>query len=574
MEVINFSSANCKNCYKCLRACPVKAIRMKNDQAQIVDERCITCGTCLTICPQNAKTVKSDVQRVKQLLKKDKDIAVSLAPSFAGVFLFKHYSQIVSALKKLGFSNVYQTSIGARLIASDYLRHYNDKSKPNLITTACPAINYLVQKYYPELVDCLVPVVSPMEAHGRYLKKIKGLKEVAFIGPCLAKKVEIHDKGNYGIDAALTFEELVAWWKEEGIDPLLEPVCEHDNGFCDDANFYPIPGGSYKTIEPLIKDHWREFIDVSGKENCMMMLDELKKGEFHRTWIEMNACEGGCIDGPAIDSIERGPFKRIKCVKIFARHNSPSAESISASDQNISLDFEKHFEPTPIKIKKPSEQDIRRILEATGKYRPEHELNCGACGYNSCREKAEAVYNGMAEIHMCVPYMRNRAESLSNLIIESTPNAIIAVDIDMNVQVFNNGAEKMFRVNSSDMIHKPLSLLFDDDDFKFVSKTKQNIINKKVVLSQYGLITQQDIYYEKEHSLVISIITDITAEEQIQERNAMLRKETVKTAQQVIDKQMRVAQEIASVLGETTAETKVLLNKIQRLLIDEISGEK
>ncbi|MFY9218867.1 MAG: [Fe-Fe] hydrogenase large subunit C-terminal domain-containing protein, partial [Tepidanaerobacteraceae bacterium] len=173
MEVINFASANCKNCYKCLRACPVKAIRMENDQAQIVDERCITCGTCLTICPQNAKTIKSDIQRVKELLKIDKDIAVSLAPSFAGVFHFNHYSQIVSAIKRLGFSNVYQTSVGARLIASDYLKHYNDRTKPNLITTACPAINYLVQKYYPELVECLVPVVSPMEAHGRYLKKIK-----------------------------------------------------------------------------------------------------------------------------------------------------------------------------------------------------------------------------------------------------------------------------------------------------------------------------------------------------------------------------------------------------------------
>ncbi len=573
MEVINFASANCKNCYKCLRACPVKAIRMENDQAQIVDERCITCGTCLTICPQNAKTIKSDIQRVKELLKIDKDIAVSLAPSFAGVFHFNHYSQIVSAIKRLGFSNVYQTSVGARLIASDYLKHYNDRTKPNLITTACPAINYLVQKYYPELVECLVPVVSPMEAHGRYLKKIKGHKEVAFIGPCLAKKVEIHDNGNYGIDAALTFEELTAWWKEEGIDPILEPVNEQDNGFCDDANFYPIPGGSYKTIKPLIEDPWREFIEVSGKENCMLMLDELRKGEFHRTWIEMNACEGGCINGPAIDIIDRGPFKRIKCVKIFARHNSSCKESISISGQGLSFDFEKKFEPTPIKTKKPSEQDITRILEATGKYRPEHELNCGACGYNSCREKAEAVYNGMAEIHMCLPYMRNRAESLSNLIIQSTPNAIIAVDKDINVQVFNNGAETMFRVNSGDVIHKPLSLLFDDDDFRFVSKTKQNIINKKVVLPQYGLITKQDIYFEKEHSLVISIITDITEEQQIQERDARLRRETIKTAQEVIDKQMRVAQEIASVLGETTAETKVLLNKIQRLLIDEIPGE-
>lgn len=573
MEVINFSRANCKNCYKCIRACPVKAIRMKDDQAEIVDERCITCGTCLTICPQNAKTIKSDVQRVKHLLKNDKDMAVSLAPSFAGIFSFQHYSQIVSALKKLGFSAVYQTSVGARLIAKDYLKHYNNRSKPNLITTACPAINYLIQKYYPELVECLVPVVSPMEAHGRYLKKIKGHKEVAFIGPCLAKKVEIYDEGNYGIDAALTFEELMAWWKEEGIDPILESVNGVENGFCDDANFYPIPGGSYKTIEPFIQDKWREFIEVSGKENCIMMLDEIKKGEFHRTWIEMNACEGGCINGPAVGSINRGPFKRIKCVKIFARNNSSCAKPIMVDQTDIQLDFKKSYNPMPLEIKKPSEEEIKRILETTGKYRPEHELNCGVCGYNSCREKAEAVYNGMAEIHMCMPYMRNRAESLSNLIIESTPNAIIAVNMDMNVQVFNNGAEKMFKISSTDIIHKPLSLLFDDDDFKYVSKTKQNIINKKVYLPMYELITQQDIYYEKEHSLIIGIITDITAQQQIQERSIKLRKETVETAQQVIEKQMRVAQEIASVLGETTAETKVLLNKIQRLLIDEIPGE-
>lgn len=574
MDVINFSRANCKNCYKCIRACPVKAIRMKNDQAEIVDERCITCGTCLTICPQNAKTIKSDVQRVKYLLKNDKDMAVSLAPSFAGVFSFKHYSQMISALKKLGFSDIYQTSVGARLISPDYLKHYNNKGKPNLITTACPAINYLIQKYYPELAQYLVPVVSPMEAHGRYLKKIKGHNEVAFIGPCLAKKVEIHDEGNYGIDAALTFEELMAWWKEEGIDPILEPVNEDESGFCDDANFYPIPGGSYKTIEPLIEEKWREFIEVNGKENCMMMLDELKKGEFHRTWIEMNACDGGCINGPAIGNIDRGPFKRIKSVKIFARHNSPCTELVEVNQETLPIDFKKHYEPMPIEIKKPSEEEIKRILETIGKYRPEHELNCGVCGYNSCREKAEAVYNGMAEIHMCMPYMRNRAESFSNLIIESTPNAIIAVDIDMNVQVFNNGAEKMFRINSGDIIHKSLSLLFDDDDFNYVGKTKQNIINKKVDLPRYELITQQNIYYEKDHSLVIGIITDITAEQQTRERAIRLRKQTVETTQQVIEKQMRVAQEIASVLGETTGETKVLLNKIQRLLIDEIPGDE
>ena len=216
-----------------------------------------------------------------------------------------------------------------------------------------------------------------------------------------------HDKENYGIDAALTFEELMTWWEEEGIDINLEPIDEKENGFCDDANFYPIPGGSFKTIEPHIKDKWREFINVDGKENCMKMLDELKKGEFHGTWIEMNSCNGGCVNGPAVGNIDRGLFKRIKCVKKFARQNKLSdSESIDFKKSKFPINFEKHYSAIPLGIKEPSEQEIRHILETIGKYRPEHELNCGVCGYNSCREKAVAVYNGMAEIYMCMPYMR------------------------------------------------------------------------------------------------------------------------------------------------------------------------
>jgi len=574
MEVINFSRANCKNCYKCIRACPVKAIRMKNNQAEIVEERCITCGTCLTVCPQNAKTVKSDVEKVKNLIARNRDVVVSLAPSFAGAFCFQHYGQMVGALKKLGFSAVYQTSVGARLIARDYAAFYNDRSRSNIITTACPAVNYLIQKYYPELVKDMIPVVSPMVAHGRYLKKVKGYSKVVFIGPCLAKKLEIHDDDKNDVDAALTFEGVKKWLSEQGIDPASED-CVEESGFSDDANFYPVPGGTFKTIQPFIKRQWRRFISADGLENCMKLLEELKKGRLADTWIEINACHGSCSNGPAVGNTSCGLFERLESIKDFAQDFSPKSvdEAVLTMEGCEGLDLSKNFSPIAMEIKYPSELEIKDILAKIGKYTPEDELNCGACGYNSCREKAVAVYNGMAEIHMCMPYMRSRAESLSNLIIESTPNAIIAVGQDMRIQDMNPAAEDMFQIPAGSFKHKPLSDLFNDDDFRLVGTTCKNIINKKVIIKSYGLITLQNIYYLQDHNLIIGVINDITAQEKSRQKNMEVKQKTVETTQQVIENQMRVAQEIASLLGETTAQTKVMLNKVKQLLIDEMPGE-
>jgi iron only hydrogenase large subunit-like protein/uncharacterized Fe-S cluster-containing protein len=576
MDVINFARANCKNCYKCIRACPVKAIQMKDHQAEIIDERCVICGTCLTICPQNAKTVKSDVENIKRLLDDCDDVVVSLAPSFAGAFVFNRYNQMIRALKRLGFSKIYQTSVGARLIAGDYVKYYNDKTRTNLITTACPAVNYLIQKYYPELVKYMIPVVSPMEAHGRYLKKVKGHSKVIFVGPCIAKKEEIYDNYESAIDGVLTFEEIKAWWKEKGIEPIMEEIGENEDTFCDDANLYPIPGSAFKTIEPLLEEKWRSFISVDGLDNCMTLLEELKAGEFSGTWIEINACEGSCSNGPALGDVGWKLFKRLEKIKDFASASSTAATANAkyfSSEDICTLNFSKVYSPIGIEIKQPSEEEIKQILSKIGKNRPEDELNCGACGYNTCRDKAVAVYNKMAETYMCIPYMRTRAESLSNIIIESGPNAIIAVDLDMKIQEYNPAAKEMFRIKD-DLKYKPLRFLLNDDDaFRIVAKTQENIVNKKVTLEEYGLITLQNIYYLKDHNIVIGIITDITDMEKIREKNIDVRKKTIETTQEVIEKQMRVAQEIASVLGETTAETKVMLNKIKRLLIDEMPGD-
>lgn len=578
MEVINFTRAECRNCYKCVRNCPVKAIRIKEGQAEIVLERCITCGTCLIKCPQNAKTVKSDMDKVNDILGKNEKVAVSLAPSFAGIFSSFNPENFMSRLKELGFKDIFPTSQGAILIAKAYANIYNDKSRKVIISSACPAANYLVQKYYPELINYLVPVVSPMIAHGMYLKRVRGYSKVIFIGPCLAKKMEAMEFKEI-IDAVITFDELK---KLMGLKELIEETYFSENDDEEEneeisiktgAALYPIPGETVKTFSPFIKERWRREITVHGLDDLGEVFEEIKKGKLKDVFIEANACRGGCSSGPATGDKKKDRFMKLEKIREYAGRLK---DKFQFENKNEELDMKaitREFTVLTVSKKIPSEEEIRNILRQIGKYSERDELNCGACGYDSCREKAIAVYNGMAEIYMCIPYMRTRAESISELIIESTPNAIVVVDKNLQIQEYNPAAEKMFKKIKKEIIGMPLDYIFNDDDFRFVAELKENIIAKKVKLPEYNLVTLQSIYFLHGHDLIIGIISDITKQEEDRKRNLEIKKKTIETTQQVIEKQMRVAQEIASVLGETTAETKVLLNRIKSILKEELPDE-
>jgi len=573
LEVINFARANCKNCYKCVRNCPVKAIKVRDGQAEIVFERCITCGTCLINCPQNAKTVKSDIEKVHEILKEEK-VAISLAPSFAGVFNDISPEDFIQTLKEFGFKNIFPTSYGAILIAKSYANYYNDRQKSIIISSACPASNYLIQKYYPELVPFLIPVVSPMIAHGKYLKKVKGYSKVIFIGPCLAKKMEAQEFQGV-IDAVVTFEEIKKLFEGKGMVSEEEKKEQEKQiiSIKDEAALYPVPGETIKTFAPYLKERWRKEISVDGVNELIEIFEEIKKGYLKDVYIEANVCKGGCSNGPATGDKNKDKFIKLEKIKDFAAKIKNNYDFRESSEELHIGEFSKKFEAIKIIKKMPTEEEIRNILRKIGKYSKKDELNCGACGYDSCREKAIAVYNGMAEIYMCMPYMRARAESISGLIIDSTPNAIIAVNKKMEIQEFNPAAEKMFNKSKEEIIGMPLNYLFDDSDFRFVANFKENIIAKKVKLPDYGLTTLQSIYFLNDHDLIIGIISDITKQEEDRIRNIEIKKKTLETTQQVIEKQMRVAQEIASVLGETTAETKMLLNKIKNILKEELPDE-
>lgn len=567
MKVIDFKDAKCRHCYKCVRNCAVKAISVKDEQARIMVDHCINCGRCLEVCPQNAKTFASDLDRVKGYLRQGLKTIISIAPSYAGVLEFDTPGQVVDALLKLGFYEVRETAEGAALVTNEYKKLVRENRMPNIITTCCPSVNDLIEKYYPECAHLMAPVVSPMIAHGRYIRKLYDPDvKVVFLGPCIAKKQEaIGDERVEGaINAILTFEELAEWLKEAGID--LRSCEDKPMGNPDPKinRLYPVSGGVIQSVitEEDADGYHKVFVD--GLENCMEMLECLKKGELDHCFIEANVCEGGCAKGPA-SAHWNTSYVKTK-VKI---ENVVSYKAARDLPDMTSEELAKEFGDHSLSDLMPSEEQIRRILQSTGKYSAEDELNCGACGYSTCREKAIAVFQGKAELSMCMPYALAQAESMSNVVMDVTPNFIFVIGNDMRILDCNRKGQELLGVGHEEAVERYIFEFIETEDIETVLLTREPILNKKIQLENGRLIAEEKIVYIENLDAVLVIYQDITHEEKVKEQHYNLKVETVEMAQKVIEKQMMVAQEIAGLLGETTAETKVTLTKLRDSILNE-----
>lgn len=570
MSIIQFKEANCKNCYKCIRSCPVNAIAFRNDQAEIIHDECTLCGNCLKICPQNAKSVNSEIDKVKKYIRKKEKVYVSLAPSFISAYDYDE-KWLYCALKKLGFTHIEGTANGAYQVSRQYEKLLNKKEMKNIITSCCSSIILLIEKYYPQLIGQLAPVVSPMIAHAKMLRETYGQRiRVVFIGPCLSKKEECNDLQNENqIDAVLTFDELDKWFEEEGISPDQD-LSEEMKNFDTITRIYPVPGGILKTIDKNSRKNYRS-ISVDGVERCIDILDSIIEGDIENYFIEMSSCTGGCIAGPCMKHVQGGYLtsreRLLNYAKRTSAYQNDSKNSVMASTK---IELSKTFFDRSKKMEQPSEAVIQGILNSIGKFSKDKELNCGACGYPSCREKAIAVYMGKAQVHMCLPYMRERAESISNIIINYTPYAIFALDKNLNIQEINKSAKKMFKLGATDVEGMRIEEILKCELFEKVLENDENIYDEKYVYEEYNMIVKQSIINVSKHNTLIVLINDITDEENQRQKIFESRSQNIEIAQKVMEKQMIVAQEIASLLGETTAETKVALTKLKKSIMSEM----
>lgn len=572
MRYITFSQANCKNCYRCIRTCPVKAIKFKNHQAEIVNHRCIACGHCYSVCPHSARNTVSDLGRVKKALSSKKTLIASLPPSFSGAFNIPP-KKLVSLLKKIGFSHVEETISGINLVSKLYEKYINENNLNNYISTDCPSVNYLIEKYYPKLIDYMLPVVSPMVAHSKLLRESYGNEcFIVYIDPCIAKKIESEGFVNKGIlDAVLTYSEILDLSKDFSIDYTSLEEANFDKKSNFSSNSATPSTEISKIINPFLQEKNLKVLSISGDKECISLFKSIEKGEVNNYFIQASMCKGGCVGGPNMITSEEGYYRRLQQAENYLIDTSAGSSSSNSSIINQNS-FSRNFRDKTFPMKIASKDDLKVVMANMAKYSTEDELNCGVCGYSSCKEKAQAVFEGMSETTLCLQYMRSRAESLRNVIFESSLNYIILLDGDMKIKDMNPAAEVAFSVKAESIKNNPISTLIDDDDFRLVRKTGENIINKKVWYPRYNLECIETVVHIPKQNIVMVALIDITKEEANKKKLYDLTETTINAAQQVIEKQMRVAHEIASLLGETTAETKITLTKLKNLVKNESSS--
>lgn len=553
---LTLKKSNCKNCYKCIRNCPVKAIRFSGDQAHIIADECILCGRCFVVCPQNAKEIVSEVEKVKVMIQSGEPVIASMAPSFIANYDGVGIDAMREGLQKLGFTDVEETAIGATMVKTDYERLVHEKQKPVIISSACASVNLLIQKHYPEMIKYLADTLSPMQAHCRDIKRRNPEAKTVFIGPCVAKKDEAQRYPGI-VDAALTFEELTEWLEKENVR-LEKKVDSNPESL---ARIFPTVAGILRTMKD--RDPEYEYVAVDGIENCIAALEDVAAGHVSNCFMEMSACKGSCVNGPVMEKYHPWFITDYLSVTRYAGDKDFPVEQPEISELSRRYDILEGMKDMP------TERKIQEILSKMGKKKPSDELNCGTCGYDTCREKAIAIYQGKAEIEMCLPYLKEKAENFSNIIFDNTPNGLLVLNERLEIQQINPAACRIMNIRRpSDVLGSQIVTLLDPKPFLDALESRKSVF-QCAYLAEYDRYVEEQVLYDQSYRMLFCMLEDVSDEAAEREKKAEMRRQTTEVADKVVEKQMRIVQEIASLLGETAAETKIALTNLKESMRDE-----
>ncbi len=558
----------CHDCYRCVRDCPVKAIKIENNHASVIPEKCISCGTCVKVCPANAKCVRSDLERVKNLINSGKEVYVSLAPSWRGVFEMSA-QKMIAILKRLGFKDISETALGAQEVSIKTAEMLNNTESGLWISSACPVIVDYVRMYKPEFSKYITPIGSPARTHAKMLRQTYGEDiGIVFIGPCIGKKKEA-DEPDGLIDLAITFEELKIWINDQ--IPDISQI-QKDDRFefvpysAHEGALYPIDGGMNTTIRKIgIKDE-AQLLEICSIPAFEKALNNLEPEKLNRPiFVEALACEGGCIAGPCI-STDKASISIVSDVltKVKKRDDIPKT-----------TDYVVNYEYTPAEVteSKYSLEEIIKTLKKIGKHTAEDELNCGGCGYSSCRELAVALLDGVAEPSMCISYMRKIAMRKAAAMLRCMPAAIVMVDNNMNIIEANESFMKMFtgemyeifKARPDGLTGAAIDRIVEFSDlFRTILKTGKDLHKEHYNVN--NRLYDINAFTIEPNEIVGAIITDVTQTETTREKIS-------EKAKEVISKNISIVQEIACLLGEHMVETETLLNSIANDYDDKPEGD-
>ena len=564
LDAIYTERRECQDCHKCIRECPVKAIRVQDTVARVVPQLCIMCGNCVLACPRNAKQVRDDLPLAKSLLKSGRRVVVSLAPSFVTQFEGIRTEQLIHALRLLGFAAVSETALGAQQVSAS-IRELMHREPPQAwISSACPVVVDYIGKYQPEYLPHLSAILSPLLSHCKLLRAHFG-EEVAvvFVGPCIAKKKEAEQHPEL-LDAVLTFEDLERWFSDEGIRPasLMTTAADcFEPRTARDGALYPIEGGMGRGIFAKAVDNSSQFMSFSGIPNIEQALHGLCDWKLdHNLFLEMTACAGSCVNGPKAARRSSVARRRYDVV----RYAKPSD---TAEDAVVRID--ERYAPRPVAPSEYTEMQLREALRTVGKYSVDDELNCGGCGYDSCRDFAHALISGNAERMMCATYTRKLAQKKANALLQRMPSAVVIVNDELKIIEYNASFVRLFgdeAAATSNLEGSALSAFVPCSNlFRRVLEAGEDIVSHDIRYERSILNTS--IFTVEAHSVIGGIFQDIT-------EPIFQKEQIIGRAREVIQKNLKTVQQIAYLLGENAADSEIILNSIVRSFSPEEVDDK
>ena len=548
--IIN-NMGNCRDCYRCLRVCDVKAISFRGGQAKIMTDQCVLCGRCVRECPQYTKTIIDQTPKLEEYLKQYK-VVLSLPPSFVNHFHQWSQKELWARLKQIGFFAIEEMAVNAEPFFDAYADLVKD-TDDYIISSHCPIIVNLIEQKFPKLLPHLAPIENEAVIHARLLKQKYGEDiKVVHVSPCLSMVGKDND-----IDLTITLDQAMHFIFSHKIDKeTLEATDVVLTQYQPIGAPLAIAGSLAQTMIDRDILTRNDVQSLSGISTCLQALSELEKADstnvrFNR-FIELNGCRDGCVSGFGLE--KQGILEKETQIHQYCQSYSDKPIYHFEQVPDLSRTFQNRY----VEPKKVETKQIKEILSNLKQYNKK-VMNCGACGYDTCYEKALAVARGYAEEKMCQTYMRGRAESTANTAIASSPSAIIIFDQDFIIQDFNPAAREMFSKYGLKVGNAVFEYI-DHRNFEKVAETGWGIKNLTVHYDDLGIITRQNIVrMQGTQDLYMATITDITEEESKRKALEQMREETLTKATQVINNQMFVAQQIAGLLGETTAETKIIL---------------
>lgn len=564
--VLQLKTSNCMNCYKCIRNCSVKAIRVRDGHAQIVEPQCILCERCMVVCPQSAKVEQNMVPDIEQAFDRGERLIASVHPAILARNPEESFETIRQVLKKLGFSDAFEASKGACLMFGAYERELQTADeKKAMISSDCPVVIRLVKRYYSELSEHLMPVQSVMQIHANYLHAKDPSAKIVSISPCISVMDEMAETDSR-IDYVVTFQELSDWLRRREIDTesIARESEQQIHTGCP-ARAAALPDGIIRSMRQV--EGW-EYLSVHGVDACKNVLEELKHKKMQGCFIEMHSCENGCVAGTSFQKEKRGILGGMLAIRRAAFDETASCDTTCLPDKQ-ELAVRRVFKvPFRIWERMPPEAEIAKVLASIGKFSEKDELNCGACGYDTCREKAIAICRNKAEVAMCVPYMRSRQADYSSKVFDAMPGLLVTVDYQLKIVQMNQAAKDLFDIHRKrNLIGKPVSEIMEDYKLADIISFERKIMVDEIYLSEEKRYLERVLTNDRKNHMILCVMKDVTKERLYREQVNHARREAARIADHLVEEQLKIVHQIAGLLGETAADTKVAVEELKNTIL-------